>query len=200
MNRQRRRARQQPAQPPKGLRRVHAVCAVVVLLSIAGFCMALGPRPPVPITGEPRATVLGASAGVFLVYAALVCWLIKDAQDRITAGITALLSFGLTMGVTVPDVLYRLNSWHPATSPQVDVQERFVLLAEHTPSRSLDYFVLHTVPGTKPAELPQATPRHITRPQYEALKAAALHPGQAVRLSIVQGRLGWAYVRAITPQ
>lgn len=178
---------------------MHAVCVVILLLAIGGFCMALGPRPPVPITGEPRAAVLGASVVVFLVGAALIFWLLQSAQERGTAGIAMVFSFGLTMGVTVPHVLYSLNSWHPDTLPQVDVQERFVLLGEQRPGKHVHYFVLHTVPPTKAANPAEATQRNITRPLYEALQQAALHPGQILQLRIVQGRLGWLYVQAVTP-
>lgn len=177
---------------------MHAVCAVILLLAISGFCMALGPRPPVPIIGEPRAAVLGASAGVFLVAAALIFWLLKNAQDRGAAGIAMVFSFGLTMGVTVPHGLYLLNSWHPETSPQVDVQERFVLLDEQRPGKHVHYFVLHSVPHTKAAEPAEATQRNIAQPLYEALQQAAPHPGQTLQLRIVQGRLGWPYVQAVT--
>lgn len=199
MSRQRRRAKRLSPVPPKGLRRVHGVCAALVLLGAAGFWMSLGSRPPVPIRGESWATVLGVSGGVLLVCAALICWLLKETEDRITAGFTAFIVIGLTMGVTVPNLLYRLNTVDPQASPHLDVQERFVLLADHSPAKRLDYFVLHTVPRTKPAELAGATQRHISRLQYEALQQAALQPGQLLQLRIVEGRLGWPYVQAAAP-
>lgn len=197
MSRKHRRARRQATASRKGLRRVHAVCTVLVLLGIAGFCTSLASRPPLPVTGEPWGTVLGVSGALLLACVALACVLLKDESDRITAGVTALLVIGLTMGVCVPDLLYRINSAASATSPRADVQERFVLLAEHRPAKRLDYFVLHTVPLAQPADLAGATQRHLSRPQYEALKQAAPHPGQALRLRIVQGLLGWPYVQDI---
>lgn len=199
MSRQRRRARHLPPVRRKGLRRVHGVCVALVLLGAAGFWMSLGSRPPVPIRGESWATVLGVSGGVLLVCAALISWLLKETEDRITACFTAFVVIGLTMGVTVPDLLYRLNTLDPPASPHVDVRERFVLLAEHSHAKRLDYFVLHTVPLTKPVELAGATQRHIARPQYEALKQPAPQPGQILQLRIVQGRLGWPYVEAVAP-
>lgn len=199
MSRQRRRARHLPPVRRKGLRRVHGVCVALVLLGAAGFWMSLGSHPPVPIEGESRATMLGVSGGVLLVCAALISWLLKETEDRMTACFTAFLVIGLTMGLTVPDLLYRLNTADPQASPHVDVQERFVLLTEHSPAKRLDYFVLHTVPRTKPVDLAGATQRHISRLQYEALQEAALQPGQLLQLRIVEGRLGWPYVQAAAP-
>lgn len=150
--------------------------------------------------GDSQATLLGVSAAALLVCAALICWLLKETEDRITAGFTAFVVIGLTMGVVVPDLLYRLNTAAPDTLPGVDVRERFVLLTEHSPPKRRDYFVLHSVPSTNPVEPSGATQRHISRAQYEALKQERLHPGQAVQLRIVQGRLGWPYIQAVTSQ
>jgi hypothetical protein len=205
VSRQRRHTKQTPPAPHKGLRRVHAVCAALVALAVASLLATLvSQAPPVPIAVVPRAVVLGASAGIFLLIVALICWLLKPTEDRITAGVTTLFTFGLTMGVTVPDLLYRINAWQSDTLAQTTVQERFVLLDEQSPGKHRHYFVLHTASGetsSRPAQNRAAvTQRHISRQQYEALQALFMPAGQPLQLNIVQGRLGWPYVQsAIRP-